>query len=248
MTRILKAQAWLLLNLLVATSGYAVNPSPDPHERNYRVIIDRNPFGLKPPPPPATNAPPPVQARDEIYLTGITAIGSLRAYFMTKAPQGKNPEYYNLGVDEKKNGLEVISIDPGAKSVRIRNAGLESVMTFAANGVKPPATPASQPGAPGAGGGAPPMAGGPPNPMGAVPPGLAPGLSTPTATPAGNSRVRTIPSRNIRTPATQINPVSDPNAQANRPNPDAAVQDLLLMELQKRSSPDIQFPPTPFPQ
>ena len=133
---------------LLTSAAQAISDDAASQERNYRVIIDRNVFGLKPPPPPPTNAPVVVAPpKDEILLTGITTIGTPRAYFATKAPQGKDPEKYSLGVDERKNALEVLAIDKAG--VRVRNAGLETVMTFASNGVKPPASPTPPPGAPG---------------------------------------------------------------------------------------------------
>ena len=56
------------------------------------------------------------QPKDEILLTGITSIGTLHAYFMSKPPQGKQPDFYSLGVDEKRDGLEVLGIDLANKS------------------------------------------------------------------------------------------------------------------------------------
>ena len=245
--------------LLFSTSVYGVTNDSMRDERNYRLIVERNPFGLKPPPAPQTNAPPPPAARDEILLTGISSIGTLRAYFMSKAPQGKTPDYYSLGIDEKRDALEVLDINPSAMSVRVRNSGVESVMTFASNGVKAPAAPAAPPaGAPGAVQ----MPGNVATPGGVVRPGMIgtpPPLPTPNAPgmPSGFTpgvttpgRIRTIPSRNVRT-RTVVNPqmpVMDANQPPPTPDPNAAVQDVLMMELQKRANPDMPFPPTPLPQ
>ena len=102
------------------------------------MIIDRNPFGLRPPPPVPPQAKAPAPPRDEILLTGITSIGKRRAYFMSLAGPGHTPHYFSMAVGERNGDLEVLSIDPGAKVVRVRNAGVEIGMTFAANGVKPP--------------------------------------------------------------------------------------------------------------
>jgi hypothetical protein len=245
-------------------------------ERNYRVIIDRNPFGLKPPPPPATNAPVAPQPKEEYFLTGLTSIGGLRAYFMTKpSPTKKEPEYYSLGVDEKKDGLEVLSIDLNNQSVRVRSGGIENVMSFASHGVKPPAAPALAAGAPGA-----PLVRGAPGTPGAavtlpaistargttVAPHLPAGI-TPPATPGASSalspsvtpvttaasRVRTIPSRAVRTPVMDpamaqrygINP-GDGQAPP-QPNPLTSEAEILMLELQKAANPNVQFPPTPLP-
>jgi hypothetical protein len=251
-----RRQVFILGICLLASAAYGVNTDPD--ERNYRIIVERNPFGIKPPPPPPTNTPPPVvQPKDKILLTGITSIGALRAYFMTEAPANKQAEYYSLGVDEKKDDLEVIGIDPVARSVRVRNSGVESVMTFAANGVKPPAGAAAPPpGMPGAPTALPtPGAGALPgvNPVtGAVTmPGsraqaINPATGSPMGVPAapGSGRIRTIPSRNIRTPAAMA-PAVNANIPPPPPDPNAGVEDILMMELQKRANPHIEFPPTP---
>jgi hypothetical protein len=256
MTRLEKALilAWISSAAAVLTTQAVVNETAAP-DRNYRVIVERNPFGLKPPPPPPTNAPPPVAPKDEILLTGITSLGTPRAYFMTKAPQGKSPEYYSLGPDEKKSGLEVVEINPKEGSVRVRNGGIEKLMTFASDGVKAPSAPAAAPGTPGGptimvpGATAGPVITTPGiNPPGTVATasrgGVTPGVGVNAATavnPPATGRIRTIPSRSVRTPI----PAPDPN---ERPDPNAAVQDVLMMELQKRANPNITFPPTPMPQ
>lgn len=232
-----------------ASISWSADLDSESPDRNYRVIIDRNPFGLKPPPPPVTNAPVVTPPKDEILLTGITSIGGLRAYFMTKPPQGKTPEYYSLGPDESKNGLDVIDIDTKNKSVRVRNAGVETLMTFDNSGVKPPPTPSGPAVAATTATGA-----GVPGLPGAARAGIpAPAVSTtlsttPSTTARASGRVRTIPSRNVRTPSV-VSPILDANQPPPaEPNPDAAVQDVLIMELQKRVNPDVVFPPTPFPQ
>lgn len=240
---------------LLALTARAVANETGPEERNYQVIVERNPFGLKPPPPPPTNAPAVAQPKDEVFLTGITSIGGARAYFMTKAPQGKQPEYISLGVDESKSGLEVLAIDLNNRSVRVRNGGSESVMTFAANGIKPPATPAAGPT---------PAPGTPPPPgtttlpgvgvnrtagavqAGAFQPGAVAGAVTAGTPATSTGRIRTIPSRNMRTPPAM--PTGEPNPAAAPPDPNAGVQDILMLELQKRANPGVQFPPTPMPQ
>jgi hypothetical protein len=239
----------------------ALHAVTDGFERDYRVIIDRNAFGLKPPPPPATNAPVVPPPKEDYFLTGISSIGGVKAYFMSKpSPTKKDPEYYSLGVDEKRDDLEVVGIDLKAQSVRVRSGGIESVMTFASHGVKPPASaPSVAPGTPGA-----PAAGTPGLRVSAVAPGGAttptarlspsaipaagggvvpqlPGALSPAVTPATSpaSRVRTIPSRNPRAP-TDPAPVQQVPAMS-------AEQEALLMELQRAANPHIDFPPTPMP-
>jgi hypothetical protein len=245
---------FVLAGLLLGRAAFAVTTDLNPDERNYRVIIDRNPFGLKPPPPPPTNPPPVVtQPKEEVFITGITSFGVPRAHFMTTVtkppPVGKVPQYYSLGVEEKMDELEVLDIDLGTRSVRVRNAGVETVMTFESNGIKPAPTPATPlPGAGTARPGMPPIPGAVPAPGGATA-SLSPGATAVTAgtrpTTRG-SRVRTIPSRTVRTqpiPAAPPQPVADVE-----PNPDAAVQDVLIMEVQRQANPDVPFPPIPMPE
>jgi hypothetical protein len=251
---------------LAAASFEAMADNP---ERDYRVIVDRNIFGLKPPPPPATNVVVQPQPKEEYFLTGLSSIGGIRAYFMSKAsPTKKEPEYYSLGVDDKKDGLEVVSIDLASQSVKVRNSGIESVMTFASHGIKPPAgAPApGMPGVPGAPGTTPgvrvsalppgtvPQVAGsarmvaPTAPAGAVggPVGVgatqlqAPGGTSAILSETAASRVRAIPSRTVRAPNPQTAPIQH--------NPVSREEEVLMMELQRAANPHINFPPTPMPQ
>ncbi|MBI4658369.1 MAG: hypothetical protein HY735_05915 [Verrucomicrobia bacterium] len=222
-------------------SGLADNP--------YRTIVERNPFGLKPPPPPA---PPPQPAADQtkndLKLTGITSWGSLKAWFTAIDPKDKKVDSFSLGVDEKKDGIEVLAIDDAAKSVRIRSAGVETLMTFATHGVAPPATgpppPTAAPGMPGAVPGIPTVPGGA-NIM-PVTTGISPA-------PGSGPGIYTIPSRTLRTqmdpalaaryglttaPVSNLPPRPDP--PANLPDPAQAV---IMMEAQRIINPTL--PPTP---
>src|SRR5437763_5237458 len=63
----------------------------------YLTIVDRNPFGLKPPPPPADPTPPaPVVPPAKVILTGITSLfgpSNKRALLeITEQEPGKPPE------------------------------------------------------------------------------------------------------------------------------------------------------------
>ena len=148
----------LLVSALTLASVLNVSSQESaPPDTPYRTIVERNPFGLKPPPPPAPVVPPVVeQAKTDLKLTGITSFGSPKAYFVATDAKTKAPEYLSLGVDEKKDGIEILSIDQTASSVRIRQNGAESLMTFGTHGVAPPTTAqaavpgAGMPGAPGA--------------------------------------------------------------------------------------------------
>ena len=225
----------------VPTAEHSTSDNP------YKTIGERNPFGLKPPPPPAP-APQPVvdQTKNDLKLTGITSFGSLKAYFMASDPKTKTPEYFSLGVDEKKDGIEVLAIDDAAKSVRIRNAGTETLMTFNTHGVAPPTTPlppmAQAPGIPGGM----PLPGGGVNNM-PVTTGMAsmspytPGITTiPSRTP----RLQTAQGQN--TPGGygfSGTPVSNLPPQPTPKNTLSSEEQAILMEIQRIGNPSL--PPTP---
>jgi hypothetical protein len=102
----------------------------------YGTIVDRNPFGLKPPPPPPpppeTTAPPVPMAK--VTLTGlISMFGEPRALFEIvedPAKGGGTPKKPILREGERAGIVEVLAIDVLKNSVRIRNSGVETNMTF----------------------------------------------------------------------------------------------------------------------
>ena len=238
---------WTVLIASLAAFCRADTPGNEtiPANNPYDTIAERNPFGLKPPPPPAP-APQPAtdQAKTDLKLTGITSFGSVKAYFSATDPKSKTPEYFSLGVDEKKDGIEVLAIDDTAKNVRIRSSGVETLMTFATHGVAPPTTPppaAPSPGVPGVPGAVP---GRGANVL-PVTAGTAPG------TPA-NAGIYTLPSR---TPRVQMDPnlatryglggapVSNLSAQPAPRNTLSSEEQAILMEVRRIANPSL--PPTP---
>jgi hypothetical protein len=97
----------------------------------YQTIVDRNPFALNPLPPAVENpvlAPPPI----DIKLTGFTqTTGGRKAYFVIQPKDGKAAvRYVNLTEGEKDDFLEVVKISENEGEVRIRNSGVESVLTL----------------------------------------------------------------------------------------------------------------------
>ena len=154
-------------------------PSP------YQGIIERNPFGLKPPPEPPPPAPTtPVVPPAKVVLTGIHSMfGPPRALVeITETEAGKAAEIRRpiLKEGERDGSVEIVSIDLENSLVKIRNSGIETNLTFpVAKAVgAAPATPAS-------GGFVPPHAGAP----GAVP--AAP-INTTAASSAGHGSGVTI--------------------------------------------------------
>jgi hypothetical protein len=124
-------------------------------KENYQSIIERNPFGLKPPPPPATNnaADLKEKAKVEVFLTGLTAVDFPRlpkqAYFYTREQGKKDPTYYALNEGDGKDGIEVLSIDAQRRKVKIRMENKETLLSFETHGV-PVAAVAGKPPIPGA--------------------------------------------------------------------------------------------------
>jgi hypothetical protein len=241
----------------------------DSRENEYKLIADRNPFGLKPLPPPQTNAPVQAQQpKSDIKLTGITSFGTRKAYFKISEVKGKE-DFYTLGEGEAKDGLEVLNIDDVGKSVRIRNAGVETLMTFASHGITaaagaPPPNPGMPAGAPGF---VPNQL--PPNTTAynmSVTPGAAPSANPITVAPIKSIPSRTLPVQpNNNMPpelaarygfppgqATTVNQYQQPgltvHATENRQNLSSEEQ-VLLLELQRvanqKSNPRAIMPPTP---
>lgn len=109
-------------------------------KENYQSIIERNPFGLKPPAPPATNN---VVEKDkpkvEIFLTGMTAVDFPRlpkqAYFVTREAGKKDPTYYALNEGDGKDGIQVLNIDAQNRKVRIKMDNRETTLSFDSHSV-----------------------------------------------------------------------------------------------------------------
>src|SRR6059036_1947866 len=177
--------------ILLAAAGRAdvTEPAANP----YQVILDRNPFGLKPAPAlpqigPPTNAIP----QSNVKLTGITSdsIGKI-AWLMIPGQPGKNPQYFRIPEHEKQGDIEVLEINDKDNIVKILNAGTQAELNFKDNGMP---TPAAIPGVPLI----------PPGVPGAVVPGLIP---APGALPATIKTAGAIPAPTG---------IADPNALANR--------------------------------
>jgi hypothetical protein len=135
--------------LLLGTAALGdVNPTGD---NTYRVVVERNPFGLSPPKAilPPTNTPP-VQKSD-VKFTGITVDGSgKKAWLVVPPPPNNrtaNPQYLSMREQETQGDIQVLEIDDKENTVKIVNAGSTSVLTFKENGYTTP-TAAAMPGNP----------------------------------------------------------------------------------------------------
>jgi len=170
------APALLAAALAAAFTAQADNPNP------FGVIVERNPFALRPPPPPEPAEPPkPPEPPANIELTGISMFeGVKKVYLNVKSKDGKTSEPKTFKEGEKQDGIEVLSIDPAAGAVRVRNAGKDGLLTFKDNGAQVPV-------------------GAVPKPV--VP--IAPGMRPPVPVPGGLGSpdgTQAIPSRSLRVP------------------------------------------------
>lgn len=112
----------------------------------YQTILDRNPFGLVPPPPPAPTEPT-TKAPVNIFVTGFATIGGeKRVYFMIPPPPkepGATHQYLSLSEGQREAGIEVISISEDVGEVRIKNGGVETLLSLKDNGIQPAKLPAA---------------------------------------------------------------------------------------------------------
>lgn len=214
MKRCKSGLVWLATaSMLVSAAG---NSLADTKANPYEAIVERNPFGLKPPPPPAppedpsTKAPPAPPATVEV--TGITSILSSKRALLEIVPgPGKPMIKPILSEGERVDSVEVISINVEKNEVVVKNSGVITNLTFkvakstpvpagAHGAVPPPATPGTfPPPVPphttynnyGTGGRGVQMGGGAP-PVAPAAAGVNPSGAT------GADGFRSIPSRNIR--------------------------------------------------
>jgi hypothetical protein len=186
--------------LLVPAQGFALSLENNP----YKVITDRNAFGLKSPAPPPLPPAAPVEKPINIKLTGISRIGNVtRAHLMVEDPKQPGQQLFmNLADDPNKDNtkqgaVEVLEINQAKETVRIRNGGNEVTLNFKDNGNTTK---------------------GPPNPVaGVMPPGGAPPVNTAVVSSGGSSAPIVVSSRGGSNPAPASNVMvsSSPGAAAD---------------------------------
>lgn len=231
---------------------------------DYKVILERNPFGLKPPPPPpppATNGAP--ETPTNYKLSGITALfNPPRAMFVNQVPGKPTPEYLSLSEGQRQGAIEVLAngINLKAGSVRVKISGEERTLSFEKDGLKAAAGAPimTAPGVPRPMPGFNPVQ---PTPGGSMAPGITapqfnrPSPTTPQAVPAATpaipapGQLQITPTRQIRTgsvtvPIQQQNQTSPPPA----PNVDPVVQTVAIEVNRAATKSQVdagQLPPLP---
>ena len=118
---------------ILMTANLAWLASAEVTENPYKVISARNGFDLKPPPPPPPTDFKPIEPpKSDLKFTGISKIGDVKRVQMASVDPKKPGQftYYDIQEGASQDGIEVLDIDMNAASVKIRNGGIESVLTF----------------------------------------------------------------------------------------------------------------------
>lgn len=134
-------------------------PAVTPPEKTaqYAVISTRNPFGLVDPPPPVVKVEEAPKKESEpppnIELTGLfhnSRKGKTVAMFLVEKKKGDKKESFMWSVGEGGEGMKVLAINEGEKTVRLAVRNVESTITFSEKkAAAPVAVPAGGPRVPG---------------------------------------------------------------------------------------------------
>ncbi len=124
-----------LLTGAVAFVGMSVKAFADARQNPYDAIVERNPFGLKPPPPPpdpSTNAPPaPVTPPAQVKVTGFLSVFSNNKVLLEVIPAPGKPMLKPvLSAGERIESVEVVAINVEKNEVTIKNGTVVTNLTF----------------------------------------------------------------------------------------------------------------------
>lgn len=190
--RLVAVVLYVCLTALVAGTA-AANP--------YEAIVGRNVFGLKPPTLNAAPPPVPAAAATTFKLLGISTILDRRQVMLKVKTAARPPELareqsYLLAEGQRDGDIEVLEIDAVAGTVKIKHNDTELPPLTMKDDAERPAVGAALPG-PGAPNPQVPRLPGVPAPATTAVPPTDPGV-VPTTGGSG----RTIPTRSLRTSAT----------------------------------------------
>lgn len=109
-------------------------------ENRYLAISERNAFNLTSEPPPTRETAPPEPPRSEdIMLTGIYLHKGVERAALARVDTKKKaepPTYLQLVAGEKKDGIEIVSIDKATGKVTIKEFGELRSLSFKENTFK----------------------------------------------------------------------------------------------------------------
>ena len=109
-------------------------------ENPYFVISERNAFNLtsEPPPTPETGPPEPPRSED-VMLTGIylhKGVERAALALVDTKKKAEPPKYLQLAAGEKKDGIEIVTIDKATGKVTIKEFGELRSLSFKENTFK----------------------------------------------------------------------------------------------------------------
>jgi len=109
-------------------------------ENPYFAISERNAFNLtsEPPPTPETGPPEPPRSED-VMLTGIylhKGVERAALALVDTKKKAEPPKYLQLAAGEKKDGIEIVSIDKATGKVTIKEFGELRSLSFKENTFK----------------------------------------------------------------------------------------------------------------
>ena len=109
-------------------------------ENPYLTISKRNAFNLTGEPPPGPKTAPEPPKSEDIKLTGIYRHEGVEraalALIDTKKKAAEPPKYLQLAAGEKKDGIEIVSIDKATGKVTIKEFGELRGLSFKEDGFK----------------------------------------------------------------------------------------------------------------
>ena len=255
----------------VIVAGFSLGAYAELKDNPYQVIIERNPFGLRPIPPPPPPPPPeaaPTPPPPDIKLTGIsTLLGAPKVFLEFTDAQTKKVERPSALLEgENFKDVTVLAIDPENGIVRVKIGDKEISLDFEHNGIKPTGVAAAAPTVPGVV---------PMNPAGMPqPPGgfnsLQPGSTGGRSAVIGGASAGTVPNpagaspglgglppRPVRTESLGIvaggggqvynpNPTPQPTTQPalSRDEAEARIEAQRAILLQQKNSAAVLLPPT----
>jgi hypothetical protein len=128
--------AVVALGMLSVSTEIAWSAEKNP----YHAISERNAFNLTSEPPPTRETAPPEPPRSEdIMLTGIYLHKGVERAALARVDTKKKaepPTYLQLAAGEKKDGIEIVSIDKATGKVTIKEFGELRSLSFKENTFK----------------------------------------------------------------------------------------------------------------
>ena len=118
-----------LRNVLLSALGLLASAGPARADtsapESYQAILQRNPFGLRPPAPVAAPASTAAETKPlpPLALTGLAALGPRRWACFNLGPAGKPARSLKLLVGQEEGDLQLVSVNLAEETAEILHAG-----------------------------------------------------------------------------------------------------------------------------